>query len=116
MRRIVTGYCGGMHPGRRFGTGGAAVLALSALSFAACAADPSSSKLSAEQAARITHACAVTMGFSPGTVQYADCVASLSNSVVSLRPAHGVTETRPECVDRPGNPACPAAAPNPPRP
>jgi hypothetical protein len=81
-------------------------LALSLLSFAAGAAAPSP-RPSADQTARIAHACAVTMGFAQGTVQYADCVASLSNSVANLRPAHGVADGRPECADRAsGNPSC----------
>ncbi|MGB8840825.1 MAG: hypothetical protein WCC64_07115 [Aliidongia sp.] len=111
MPRIIPPPHGSARSTRRFCIGWIVGLALSALSFAACAADGASPRLSAEQTARIAHACAVTMGFSTGTVQYADCVASLSNSVASLRPAHGVQDIRPECVDRPGNPGCPSPHP-----
>jgi len=85
---------------RGLGAGGLIGFVLSALCSVASAAGPASPGLSPAQAARIAHACTATMGFSDGTVQYADCVSSLSNSLAGIQQAGGVKDIRMECADR----------------
>ncbi|HVJ55663.1 MAG TPA: hypothetical protein VM689_24590 [Aliidongia sp.] len=75
-------------------------LALLALSPAACAAASPLAGENPQQSARITHACSATMGFSPGTLDYTECVASLSQSVAGVQQARTTQAARSACVSK----------------
>jgi hypothetical protein len=83
--------------GRRFGASWTAGFALLALAPAACATALPAAAAHSEQPSRIVHACAQTMGLSPGTLDYSDCVASLSKSAADAQSAQNVQNGRSAC-------------------
>jgi hypothetical protein len=92
--------CGLIPPIRRSGAGWIVGLALTMLAPAACAAGLPLAGENSARSALIAHACTTTMGFSAGTVDYSDCVASLSKSAAASQQARALQDARAECADR----------------
>ena len=98
MRFITCRRDGNRRPGRCTVAALIGGLALLAVGSGAGAAPANSVGTDSEIASRLAHACSATMGLSPGTLDYADCVASLKASANGVVANRALQQSRADCA------------------